>query len=106
MNESEKTPKASVFTAKEPGWAFTNSAGGTNVLLLVSQPLPRGLSEGGLPSQGYPWESLSQGYFCNMLSLDKREHRVRSQRPGGHRLLSRVVYVAVSYYPEFSALDN
>ena len=77
---------------------FPNSTGGTNILLLlINHPLRCSLTElfMGLPL------GVTLNYFCNILSLDKRKHRVRNRRLGGHLLLSRVVYTALfPSYPE------
>lgn len=105
VNESsvrKKFPKTLVLMAEELIWAFANSTGGINSAWLVSSAPAGAVS--GRSLWGYPWESLN--YFCNILSLDKREHRVRNKRSGGHLLL-RVVYAGLfPYYPELSVLDN
>lgn len=75
-----------------PAGTFTNCSGGMNILLLlIHHPLQCRLRE---EFMGLPW-GVTLNYFCNILSLDKREHRVRNRRSGGHLLLIRVVYVAL-----------
>lgn len=86
--------------AEEPAWLghFLTALRGTNImLLLINHPLQCSLTElfMGLPL------GVTLNYFYNILSLDKRKHRVRNRRLGGHLLLSRVVYTALfPSYPE------
>jgi hypothetical protein len=86
----KKLSQSSVLLTEESGGDIY-TAPGINILQLVIHPPPlvQSIVVHGLPLGG------TLNYFCNILSLYKKEHQVRNQKPGGNQLLSRAAYIAL-----------